>query len=153
SLGTLLASVTPTALPDNTGDLDPLEGPAGLANQIAFLPGGRRALVASADRSLRLIDVETGREVRRRLGRTASVWSVAVSADGRWALSGGMDGTMRLWDVDSGTEVRRFDGHLTLVSSVAFSPDGTRALSAGYDQAFVLWDLGTGADLRRFEAK
>jgi WD40 repeat protein/mono/diheme cytochrome c family protein len=150
NLGVLLAQTTPAGLPDNTGDLDPLEGPAGQANAVAFAPEGRRALVAGADRSLRLVDVEAGRELRRLVGHTASVWSVAFAPDGRRALSGGLDGTMRLWDTTTGQELRRFDGHLSLVAGVAFSPDGRRALSAGYDQSVVLWDLDSGQELKRF---
>ncbi|HEY1378946.1 MAG TPA: c-type cytochrome domain-containing protein, partial [Gemmataceae bacterium] len=151
-LGTLAPTALVTgSLPDNTGDLDPLEGPSSQTNAAAFSPDGRLVLLASADRSVRLVEVASGRELRRFVGHSASVWSVAWSPDGRRALSGSLDGTVRLWDVATGQELRRIDAHEGLVSAVAFLPDGKRALSAGFDHAVVVWDLDTGAELKRID--
>jgi serine/threonine protein kinase/WD40 repeat protein len=44
-------------------------------------------------------DAETGRELRRLTGHTATVTSLAASDDGRRVLSGSTDGTVRCWDV------------------------------------------------------
>jgi WD40 repeat protein/mono/diheme cytochrome c family protein len=138
-------------LADNTGDLDPLESQGAQTNHAAFTHDGRLALLASADRSVRLFDVTAVRDLKRFVGHTASVWSVAFSPDEKRALSGSMDGTVRLWDVASGQEIKRFDGHLTLVAAVAFSADGKFGLSGGYDGAVVLWDLTTNKEVRRFD--
>lgn len=137
-------------LPDNTGDLDPLEGPSSQTNAAAFSPDGRFVLLGSADRSVRLVEVASGRELRRFVGHAASVWAVAWSPDGRRALSGSLDGTLRLWDVSSGQELKRIEAHDGLVSAVAFFPDGKRALSAGFDHAAIIWDVDTGKELKRF---
>jgi hypothetical protein len=137
------------ALPDLTGDLDPLEGRGGLANAAAFSPDGRFALLAGTDKSVRVWELDRNIELRRLVGHTASVWCVAFSPEGKKALSSGADNTVRLWDVETGRELRAFAGHTSLVSAVAFSPDGRRALSAGYDHAAILWDLETGQELRR----
>ena len=151
-LGTALqAGATGQALPDNSGEVDPLEGQGTQANGAAVSPDGRRVLLASADRSVRLWDVEARRDLRRFIGHTASVWAVAFSPDGKRALSGGADQTVRLWDVDSGSELRRFEGHAGLVLCVAFSPDGKQALSAALDHGIVLWDVETGKELRRLD--
>jgi mono/diheme cytochrome c family protein len=151
-LGTLFqANQSGSQLPDNTGEADPLEAPGDVANTVAFSPDGRRALVASADRSVRLWDVEGRRDLRRLIGHTASVWAVAFSPDGMRAISGGMDGTVRVWVLNTGTELRKLDGHLGLVSAVAFSPDGSRAVSGGYDGAAVWWDVDSGRELRRLD--
>jgi WD40 repeat protein len=149
-LGTLLANVAGGGLPDNTGDLDPLEGSSNQVNAAAFSRDGRLALIATADRSLKLWDVQAEREVKRFVGHAASIWSVAFSPDERFALSGSMDGTMRLWDAASGQELKRFDGHLTLVAAVAFSADGKRIASGGYDGSIVLWGID-GQELKRFD--
>jgi WD40 repeat protein len=147
--GLFLANQVGASLPDNSGELDPLEGPAGQANQMAFSPDGRRALFASADRSVVLWDVDANRELKRFVGHSASVWSVALSADGTRALSGGMDGTARLWDAATGRELLKLDGHVSLVSAVAFAPDGKRAVTGGFDGSAVLWDLDSGKEVAR----
>src|SRR5262249_2972836 len=148
-LGTALqVGATGTLLPDNTGEVDPLEGQANQGNAAALSPDGRRALLARGDKSVRLFDVEAGRDRRRFIGHTASVWSVAFSPDGKRALSGGVDTILRLWDVDGGNELKRLEGHDGLILCVAFSPDGNRALSAALDHSIILWDLETGKELR-----
>jgi WD40 repeat protein len=66
---------------------------------VAVSPDGKAALVGSADRVLRLWDLEEGRELARFEGHEGSVLCAAFSADGRMALTGSVDGTVRLWDV------------------------------------------------------
>jgi WD40 repeat protein len=138
-------------LPDNTGELDPLEVAVGQANQMAFSADGRRAVVASADRSVQLVEVEGKRVLKRFVGHTASVWAVALSKDGTLALSGSMDGSVRLWRVEDGQQLQKMDGHVSLVTAVAFTPDGTKAVSGGFDGTVILWDLKTGKEIRRLE--
>jgi WD40 repeat protein/mono/diheme cytochrome c family protein len=141
------------SLPDNTGEIDPLEAQSSAANAIAFSPDGRFALFASADKTVRLYDTDAGRDLRRFIGHTASVWCVAFSPDGKRALSGSADATVRLWDVETGREIKRLAGHEALVTTVAFSPDGRKALSGGYDHTVILWDLETGRPVRTWEGQ
>lgn len=149
-LGSLFQSTQIGAsLPDNTGELDPLEVSAGQANQMAFTPDGKRAVIASADRSVRYYEVEGKRDLKRFIGHTSSVWAVALSADGKWALSGGMDGTVRLWDVETGIQKKQLEGHTGLVTAVAFAPDN-QAVSGGLDGWVNLWDLDTGKQVQRW---
>jgi WD40 repeat protein len=151
-LGALVQpSLVAGSLPDATGDLDPLEGPSSQTNAAAFSSDRRLALLGSADRSVRLMEVASGRELRRFVGHAASVWSVAFAPDGRRALSGSLDGTVRLWDVATGQELRRLDGHAGLVSAIAFTPDGQRALSAGFDHTIIVWNLDSGREVRRID--
>jgi WD40 repeat protein len=118
---------------------------------MAFASDGKRALFAGSDKTVRLYDIDAGRDLRRFVGHTGSVWAVAFSPDGSQALSGSADRTVRLWDVDTGQELRRFTGHEDVVTSVAFSPDGKRAVSGGYDHTIILWDLEKRREIRRFD--
>jgi len=120
------------------------------ARGVAFSPGGKLALSGSADKTLKLWEVATGRELRTFSGHTKCVGSVAFSPDGKLALSGSEDNTLKLWDVATGRELRTFTAHTDVVRSVAFSPDGKLALSGSADKTLKLWDMATGHDLRRF---
>jgi WD40 repeat protein/mono/diheme cytochrome c family protein len=145
----LLPGAAAQTLPDNTGEVDPLQGETRQTNAATFSRDGSLALLASADRSVRLWDVEAGRELRRFVGHAGSVWSVAFSPDRKFAASGSADTSVRLWDVETGNERARLDGHGALVIAIAFSPDGKRLLSASLDHALILWDIETGKQIRR----
>jgi mono/diheme cytochrome c family protein len=144
------AGVVGQTLPDNTGEVDPLEAQSNPANAAAIRPDGRLVAFASADKTVRLWDVEGNRDRRRCIGHTASLWCVAFSPDGIRLLSGGKDAVLRLWDVESARELRKFEGHEDLITTVAFAPDGQRALSGGFDGKIHLWDLAKGERVADF---
>lgn len=151
-LGTLfLASLNGPTNQDNTGELDPLESRDGSANQMAFTPDGLRAIVAAADRSVRVWDVEGRRDLKRLVGHTASVWAVSLSADGRYAISGSMDGTARVWNLAANQEVRKYAEHSSLVSAVAFNPGAKWGISGGFDGVVAAWKVADGSEVWRVE--
>ena len=100
---------------------------------------GPGAQSGSVDGTVRLWDLESGKEIRRFRGHTADVGCVAFTADGRRALSGGADRTIRLWDVASGRELWCFQGHTDIVFSIALAPDGRHFLSSSKDGSARLW--------------
>jgi eukaryotic-like serine/threonine-protein kinase len=119
---------------------------------VAFSPDNRHALSGSLDGTVRLWDLEGGKEVKRLKGHTAEIQSVMFSADGRQAISSSWvpDNTVRLWNLESGTEIKRFKGHTGGVPSAVFSPDGRYVLSGSTDTTLRLWDVESGAELRQF---
>jgi WD40 repeat protein len=74
-------------------------------NSVAFSPDGRLALSGSSDKTLRLWEVKSGREIRSFNEHSDSVTSVTFSPDGRLALLGSWDGSSRLWNVQTEEEV------------------------------------------------
>ncbi len=149
--GLYQANLNGPTLKDNTGELDPLEARGDSANQWAFTPDGRRAIVASGDRSVRYFDVEGRRDLKRFVGHTASVWAVALSADGKYAASGGMDGTARVWDLATGLEIAKFTDHTSLVSAVAFVPNGKWVVSGSFDGTVAYWKTADSKEGWRVE--
>ena len=78
---------------------------------MAVSPDGRRAVSASDDKTLKVWDLETGRELRTLEGHSDGVTGVAVSPDGRRAVSASYDNTLKVWDLESGRELRTLEGH------------------------------------------
>jgi hypothetical protein len=62
------------------------------------------------DGTLRLWDVETGRELQRMAGIRKGIHGVALSPVGRPALIGGADYELQLWDLEEVQRMWRFDG-------------------------------------------
>ena len=70
---------------------------SGTVKSMSFSPDGRTLVSSSDDKTLRLWDVASGKELHSLAGHTASVNSVAFSPDGRTLASGSQDKTILLW--------------------------------------------------------
>ena len=56
------------------------------------------------DKTIKVWDLETGREVLTLRGHTQSVRSLVLSADGKRLFSGSDDSTIKVWDLETGEE-------------------------------------------------
>ena len=108
---------------------------------VAFSPDGKKLASGSDDKTVRLWEVETGKQLATLTGHSDSVWSVAFSPDGKKLASGSRDQTVRLWEVETGKQLATLTGHSSDVLSVAFSPDGKKLASGSWDQTVRLWDF------------
>ncbi len=71
---------------------------------MVFVPGNQRLLTAGDDKTVRLWDLSTGRELRRFALHTGSVLALAVTPDSRYAFSAGTDLTIRQWALPAETK-------------------------------------------------
>jgi WD40 repeat protein len=71
-------------------------------------PDGKRAVSASADETLNVWDLATGRALRTLEGHSAGVHGVAVTPDGRRVASASQDQTLKVWDLDTGLLIATF---------------------------------------------
>ncbi len=111
---------------------------------VVFSPDGQYAISGSADHTVKLWNVFSGKEIRAFHGHTDIVSAVAFTPGGGYVLSGGWDGTIRLWDVTTGEPVYSVQAHDEKILTVAVSPDGSHALSGSADYSIAVWQLRTG---------
>jgi WD40 repeat protein len=137
--------------PPGTALVRTLVGHSGWVNAVAVSGDGRRAVSASADKTLKVWDVESGRELRTLEGHRDEVLGVAMSGDGRRAVSASIDHTLKVWDLETGRELCTLEGHTWRVNGVAVSGDGRRAISASDDNTLKVWDVERGCELRTLE--
>ena len=102
------------------------------SHAVAVTPDGQRAVSASADKTLKVWDVGSGRELRTLSGHSSEVRAVAVTPDGQHAVSASEDTTLKVWELASGRELSTLTGHTSWVKAVAVTPDGRRAVSASW---------------------
>jgi WD40 repeat protein len=103
---------------------------AGLHGAATFSADGRH-LAASTRTGIKVVEVDTGKDVVQLNGHPRGHTALAFSADGKLLATCGYDLSVRLWDLGSGQERQTFWGHRDLPAAVVFSPTGETLMSSG----------------------
>jgi WD40 repeat protein len=129
---------------------------------VAWAPDGARLASASEDKTVRVWDTASGKQLINCQGHADAVWGVAwvpdllpLNSAGRGQAAGGgarlasasEDKTVRVWDAASGKHLLTCKGHEYAVYGVAWAPEGRRLASAGHDGTARVWDSTNGRQL------
>jgi WD40 repeat protein len=128
-----------------------LEGHQSPVYSVSFSPDGQTLASGSGDKTIKLWNLATGKEIRTLQGHQNQVFSVSFSPDGQTLASGSGDKTIKLWNLATGKEIRTLQGHQNQVSSVSFSPDGQTLASGSVDKTIKIWNLATGKEIRTIQ--
>ena len=84
------------------GEYPALLGHDDCVNSIAISNDGKRIISGSYDKTVRIWDAETGKQIHQLNGHDGDVMSVAISNDCKRIISGSDDKTVRIWDAETG---------------------------------------------------
>jgi dipeptidyl aminopeptidase/acylaminoacyl peptidase len=126
-----------------------LVGHQGEIYAAAFTADGKRVVTLGTDRTFRVWDAQTGKEVARSTqsgeDHEAGTYRIAIRPDGEEAVTVGGDDTPRMWNVKTGRLLALLKAHQRSVFGVAYSSDGKRIATASADHTVRIWD----ADARK----
>jgi WD40 repeat protein len=112
---------------------------------LAFAADGRTVISGSRDQSVKLWDIQSGKELHTFAGHRGAVTALAVAPDGDSVFSGSDDHTIKQWDLLTGRELYTFDVQNAAVTALAVAPDGKMLVSGGADGSLRCYALQTKA--------
>jgi WD40 repeat protein len=138
----------------NTGDrlraINPHDGRG--CYRVKFTPNGLYFVSAGLDMKLKMIEIDTGEEIRSFVGHTDGtlINSINFSPSGDKFITSGQDGTVRVWDIASGLQVIKLKAHPGGAYCACFDPSGKFIVTGGDDFIVKLWDANKGDLISEF---
>jgi len=125
-----------------------VEGDRSSVNSITFSPDGK-FLASASDSTIRIWEVQTGRETREPLrGHSSCISSIAFSVDEALLVSADLEGKILLWKTETWKVIMKLKGyrspHMRSIESVAFSHNDTRIASNFAGDTVRVWNTTTG---------
>lgn len=141
------ATAEDSSLPPTFTSHAPLElrGHKGVVSAVAWDPAGRRLASASRDRTVRVWDGETGKELVVIQGHTNTVTDVTWHPQGGRLASASVDQTVCVWDGETGRNLSVLRGYVGEVSALEWDPAG-RFLATASVNAIRVWGGDTGRE-------
>jgi WD40 repeat protein len=108
-----------------------------------YSPDGTRVMTVLDDRTIRIWDAETGRQMFASMQHDGDILAAEWSADSRRIVSSSRDAKLHLWDSATGKPVRQPFTLEKPLAHIALSPDGDSILGS-YKGAVYLFHVVSG---------
>ncbi|KAJ4758342.1 Pre-mRNA-splicing factor PRP46 [Rhynchospora pubera] len=122
-----------------------ISGHLGWVRSIAFDPSNTWFCTGSADRTIKIWDVASGRLKLTLTGHIEQIRGLAVSQRHTYLFSAGDDKQVKCWDLEQNKVIRSYHGHLSGVYCLALHPTIDVLLTGGRDSVCRVWDIRTKA--------
>jgi WD40 repeat protein len=111
------------------------------------ISGDRKQMAVGSEgaRSVRLLNPETGEQVRVLPDGIGGAASLAFSPDGATLVSANFDNDVRIWKTQSGELVRKIEDLTGAMFASAFTPNGSELVMGGLDETVYILDAKTYA--------
>ncbi|MBI2804649.1 MAG: PQQ-binding-like beta-propeller repeat protein [Planctomycetes bacterium] len=111
---------------------------------------GGSAITDKTNRTLRLWNVATGKEIVKITDSARTIGGLAFAQDGKTLASVSQGHVIHLWAIPSGKLILKMDGKEKVAMPVPldFSPDGATLASGGNDGVIRFWNTRTGEKAR-----
>jgi WD40 repeat protein len=118
-----------------------LTGHKDLIYALAFSPDGKTVASSGYDRTIKLFDVATGKEIMTLKDHSDTVYGLAFSPDGKMLASGAADRAVKIWDVATGKRLHTLSDSTDWVYAVTWSPDGKHVAAGSVDKSIRVWEV------------
>uniref|UniRef100_A0A7N0USP4 Protein pleiotropic regulatory locus 1 n=1 Tax=Kalanchoe fedtschenkoi TaxID=63787 RepID=A0A7N0USP4_KALFE len=118
-----------------------ISGHLGWVRSIAFDPSNMWFCTGSADRTIKIWDVGSGKLKLTLTGHIEQVRGLAVSPRHTYMFSAGDDKQVKCWDLEQNKVIRSYHGHLSGVYCLALHPTIDVLLTGGRDSVCRVWDI------------
>ena len=125
-----------------------LQGHENSVLSVAISPDGKTIVSSGGDRTIKLWNFATGKQISSLDGHSQQVNVVAISPDGKTLVSGSDDDTIKIWNLATRKQIRTLTGHSDSVHALAISADSETLVSGSDDNTIKIWDLATGEQIR-----
>ena len=116
-------------------------GQKGPILSVAVTSNGAQLLTGSADKTIQVFDLKTGKSVRTMTGHGDAVTALAITKDGAKVLSAGNDRILRVWNAADGKSMVVYPAEKAAISSLAVAADGKSAVLGLSNGAAKVLDL------------
>jgi WD40 repeat protein len=110
-----------------------------------FSPDGKTFIVGCQDKTIKIKEIQTGRDLQIINCLTEKAVVLAISRDGSILCAGDDRHGITVWDLQTGKILHSFaDAHSNVITSLAISPDGKKLISGSWDWSIKVWSLTSG---------
>lgn len=108
---------------------------------VAFHPNGNYIATGSADLTVRLWDVTSGKLLRVFIDCHLPVNCVSFSPDGKYLAAAGEESKIRIFDLAAGSQFTELKDHSATINSIIWSPNGTKMASCCADGSLRVYTI------------